>query len=491
MILDFLESLVGKNIGDEKFFAAVFAGAVLLAIWALVITVGWYWLKIKLWKRLDFWLVAGTLVFVILFKVLSLRHLNDYLFDRLPIYALLSPKINFWPAVFVVLALFFLWLGFYKRLLRINVKTFLIVLILFSIVFGTSIALIRDGVPGLYETFLQFQFDYHGDAVKISDVGHFLGNFDQLQPTFYSEHARLHPPGFMLIHYLLAKIFNDNLALVALGIIFLGTLTLIPIYFLARKLAPDSARIITMLFAFAPAFVIFSAVSVDVIFLLASSLLFLAVLTSRNYRGWVLSGALFALTIFFQFIAVLFLPIVALCSYLKTRNFKKTVFELLVFSVTSAVIYLAMKVAIGYDIVKSFMTAWNLSDIAWAEQINAPNNFSSFGAYSMYLLLDLFPFFIYLSWPFILNYVKELKWRSFLIPGNIQGIFVVLGCASLFIFLFSGIFGLETERLWLCLFPLFVLPAAKNIVSEENRSATFVLLFLQIITTQIIFYTYW
>ena len=491
MIKNFLENFIGQGVADGKLEEALAAFAVLGLIWAAVIFFGYFWLKIKLWRRWDFWLVAGTLLVLILVKIFFLRYLDDYFFDRIPIYALFSPKINFLWAIPLILGLFFLWLGFYKHLLQLSQKKFLIVLVLFFIVFSISVALTRDGVYGLYETFTHSKLDYRGDARKIAGAGDFLKDYDKLAPTL-SQHGQVHPPGYAMLHYLFIKIFGDNLLLTALSIIFLGSLAIIQVYFLARKFDEENARLATMLFIFAPAYVIFSATGVDVVFFLIISLLFLSIFYSKNYWGWARSGAILAIAMFSHFIAPLFGVIAAIYSYLKNRNLKKTAIEMLLLGGVPILIFLLIKITVGYDIINNFVAARGLMSMQFAD-LGIKTIYSSPGYYVLYQLMSLVPFLIYLGWPFILNYVKAVRGetRAIFKDRSPQKILIVLGWAFLPVLLFAGVFMAETERLWIFLIPFLVLPAAKKIASDADQSAVFMLLFLQIITIQIVFFTYW
>lgn len=483
----FLARFVNPGISLEKISMAVSAGAILLLIWATIILVAYLGFKIKLWRRWDFWFFIIVCFIVIIIKVVALRFLTNYFFERFPIYALLSPKIKFYPAVFASVALFLVFIKYYKKLLKIDLKFFLAVLVVFSVIFSLSIALIRDGAFGLYESFLRSTLDYYPDAMKIGEIGlpSFLRNYDQIQPTL-AMHGAGHPPGYALIHYFFIQLFNNNLIALAVGIAFLGAMTLVPVYFLARRFDENSARLATIIFSFAPAFVIFSATCIDVVFLTASGFLFWSLFSSRGYLHWMRSATLYAIVVFMQFMAFLFLPIVALYSFLKNnRDFKKTAVELAVFTLTFCGIYLLMKIFTGFDLYKSFQTARRLVDL------HVMSNYTSIKSFIGFILLSIPPFFVYLAGPLLLAYIKKIKERPIFQSDTPEKIFFILGLAFLPVLLLAGIFQAETERLWLFLLPFFVLPAAKNIITDEERSATLMVLFLQIISIQILFYTYW
>jgi hypothetical protein len=229
---------------------------------------------------------------------------------------------------------------------------------------------------------------------------------------------------------------------------------------------------------------------VDIFFFLVVSLLFLSIFYSKNYWGWVRSGAILALASLFHFMSPLFGVIAAAYSYLKNRNFKKTAFEMLILGGVPILIFLLIKITVGYDIVNNFNVARGLIGVQFSN-LGIKTNYASPGYYVLYQLMSIIPFLVYLSWPVILNYIKAIRGRMRVIFNDPQKILVVLGWAFLPVLLFAGIFMGETERLWIFLMPFFVLPAATKIMSDEDRLAVFMLLFLQIVTIQIAFFTYW
>lgn len=156
-----------------------------------------------------------------------------------------------------------------------------------------------------------------------------------------------------------------------------------------------------------------------------------------------------------------------------------------VFTISFAAVYLLAKIFIGYDIARSFFATHNRLDL------NVGSNFSSVELYFIYLGMSILPFWVYLSWPNILAYFDTLKTGLLAKGAGVYGQLAILG-AGLILFLYSlGIFQGENERIWLFLLPFFVLPGAKAIIDRDDVAPVLSLLFLQIISIQILFYTYW
>jgi hypothetical protein len=264
-------------------------------------------------------------------------------------------------------------------------------------------------------------------------------------------------------------------------------LTLIPIYYLARHLfqKEDYARLAAILFSLAPAYVMFTATSMDTFFLLATAILLCIVARAKNLWEWALAGVSYALMIFFHFIAGVIFPVVAIWSYLKNKNLKKTILEMAVFLAAFGATYLVARVLVGYDVVKSLFATYN------KVKINAVSAHPSAWLYFIYLGMSILPVWIYLGWSNILSYFGTLKTAISEKGANAYGQLAILGFGLIMVLHLLGIFQGENERIWMFLLPFFILPGAKAIIDKDDVAPVLSLLFLQIISFQILFYTYW
>jgi hypothetical protein len=475
-------SLIGQNLSAEKIKEGVIAIFLLAAVWIFIVLFLRFKFKINFLQRLDFWLVVGTIAGMVLIKAFFLKNIGNYYLDRLPIYALLSPKVlNCWAVVFSAF-LFLIFLFLWPRLVITSWKKFLFFLIIFFTFFSVSIASIR-GLESLYDPFLRTGMDYFSDIVKVDDRG-FLSNYHQLTSGF-SMHGSTHPPGYILVLYFLDKILAHNLALIAIAVVLLGGLALIPIYFLSKKVFgnENDARFATGIFSFAPAYVIFSATSMETVFLAISAFLYLVLFLWKGVRRAIYLGFILAVAIFFNFLALLFLPLVFLVIAAEDRKFFRGALNFLVTMAVTATVFSAAKLIFGFGIIKTFLAANS------ANKHIVNSNFESLTIYFLYFLMNIVAFGVYLGWPVILSYFKALR-EAFYSFSNLRNIVLLLGLFFLTSILFVGIFQGEVERIWLFILPLFVLPAAE-FIKNNNQYAVFSLLFLQIVSTEILFYTHW
>ncbi len=158
-------------------------------------------------------------------------------------------------------------------------------------------------------------FGYFPPAAAIDDLAKFLRDFTQAQPTLPYYRLATHPPGGVVFHWLiiqLVKIFPTQLldpilaprlaslpswihnyttpdiiagTTASLAIPFLSSLSLIPLYHLARTLWDDrTARLAILLYAFIPALTLFMPVFDDAFTLITSLTLYFTVNGIKNQK---------------------------------------------------------------------------------------------------------------------------------------------------------------------------------------------------------------
>jgi len=181
-------------------------------------------------------------------------------------------------------------------------------------------------------------------AATTADLPALLRDYPAQMPAFPSEHTRTHPPGLIVGNWLVVQAFNrwpglaqaiapyvwplrctdlwllDSppavaaaLAAVTLLTALAGALTVVPTYFLARRLLPDpTARLAAALTAVLPALIIFTPTPVQVDALLAVTAVWLLQigLDRAQDRWFFLSGLIVSLLTFLSLgNAALLLPL--------------------------------------------------------------------------------------------------------------------------------------------------------------------------------------
>ena len=122
-------------------------------------------------------------------------------------------------------------------------------------------------LPAFLEPYTRTRYEYYGDVPRVNQVGFlsFLRNY--AKPELFSTlsgHAQTHPPGAILFLWIISKLFGYNLLAASLGSIAFTSLTIIPIYLLAKELYGESiGRYALALFLITPNFVIFTGTSMD------------------------------------------------------------------------------------------------------------------------------------------------------------------------------------------------------------------------------------
>lgn len=108
---------------------------------------------------------------------------------------------------------------------------------------------------------------YYHDAINIIDMLNFIGNYNTIQSELLC-HARTHPPGAVLIYYILNSI-SSNPAFTSIVLMGISLLSVIYIYNLISMFySQKTARSISLMFIFLPAVQIYFLSTLDSLILL-------------------------------------------------------------------------------------------------------------------------------------------------------------------------------------------------------------------------------
>ncbi len=438
--------------------------------------------------RRGMWFIIGVVLLVSFTKYALFYFAKGYVADRMIFYALPSPKAEglWWLALATVI--FVIFVGLRERIEKLSAAKFLLALWAAFVILGVSVAGIREGLYGIYEPFTRTHWEYAGDLPLVNGVSDFLHNYTLLNPAL-SSHGSTHPPGYVLLLYILQKLFSIDLLGLAILVGSIGGLTILPLYFLWRRFADEAeVRRGLQLFIFLPSILIFSFTSMEAALMFAVWLS-IAVL----YIGWeksaaaaFMGGVLAGVALMFNFLFLLLAPLYLFLAYEVYAEgrarlaplFARVILSLVGFGMFFAALYWLT----GYSIVDNFLVARG------ANREIVRSNFESIAFFFTYLFMNIFAFSYYLG---VQNMIK-------LVYG-IRDIFrarpriYAVGFALVAIFLAVGIFQGEVERIWLFMAPLFVLSLGRLFrqVSGRDFSAAQALLFFQVVVTQILFYTYW
>jgi hypothetical protein len=239
------------------------------------------------------------------------------------------------------------------------------ILLLFSLGHG-----VRDGIV---QPVHEWGHGYPSELRSVESVGGFLSRFDEIQLSLDS-HGRTHPPGAILVFYLLSGVSRDpvflSLVLAALGWLVTSRYLWL---FLRRELGDrlDPSRA-TVVFLGIPSVLIYTMTSLDG--LIAGLMLGAAYhfLDPRGLRGVVPAWVCTTAASFITFGALWIVPVLAATELLSDRSVRRTA----VVVVMTALFYGVVHAAAGFDYVDAFLTAsrvenpegyWLLADpVSWA-----------------------------------------------------------------------------------------------------------------------------
>jgi hypothetical protein len=189
------------------------------------------------------------------------------------------------PEIVVPLALAGAFLFLVPRIVRLRLPVFLATLIAFSWLFAVTLAIesgrIRtfDGgrLPGGGAAILSAPFvrhsEYYAAVPLIEQMGPraFAERFPELdvpRTATLPTHVSTHPPGGPMFLWLLWKLTGGSVLAVSLVATLIGALGALPTYAMAKEIYGEgAARTAAVLFACSPGVIVFSATSMDVVFM--------------------------------------------------------------------------------------------------------------------------------------------------------------------------------------------------------------------------------
>lgn len=434
-----------------------------------------------------FWVSGVSLFFLLFAKALISYSSRGYISDRLLFYGIFSPKALGFLWLLGVVLIFILFLYFREKLENLSTFKFLFALYIFFVLFSVGVAAIREGFYGVYEPFTRTHWEYAGNLPLVSNIHDFVRDYVSLEPRL-AEHARTHPPGYTVILYIFQKYLGAGFAGLSSLIVMLGGLTIFPLYYFLRNFAnEDEVRRGLQFFIFLPSVVMMTATSMETTFLFFSW-----VAITLIYAGWLrsiwlsfLGGILAAISLFLNYLFLLLTPLFLLLFFIvykKGENFGKLLLKTFLAIFGFLLFYTVFYFWADYSIIQNFLVSMGVQ----GEVVRS--NFESVFIYLTYFIMNLVSFGIYLG---ILSIF--LIWSNWNKIMNQENFAASLGFIMVTVFLLVGIFQGETERIWLFLTPLFILPITKALgnFTFSQVSAFLSLLFFQTIFTQIFFYTYW
>ena len=317
-----------------------------------------------------------------------------------------------------------------------------------------------------------------------------------------SHHARTHPPGGVLTLWAIGRLLDPTVHTAALAAIGLAALSAVPAWLLARELAGRAvADVATGLYLVTPSLVLFGATCMDGVFLLP--IVTAMWLHERSCRGGTSGARVWAARVGWAVLAGLAATGAVLMTFAASvlgvfwlarlvadaiaRDCPAVVRRVAAGVVALVVVALAQAglwATTGYDVLANLRAAQatDLSVMGTGHETLA-RYFDVSAANGIAFLIGGGVVSVALATFHLLRGGDRATWAH-------AAAFAAVACSTLF--------TLETERVWLFLFPLLAVAAARPIASVRSPSlgaaavaAAMGLLYLQAWAAEVVAYTWW
>ena len=414
--------------------------------------------------------------------------------DLPPLFLNWNPAIG--PGLVVPLVLAVVFVGAIPRLLRAPTGALLATLVVVIWLLAGSLAM-QSGrirtfagccVPGTGTALLTAPFERDGEymaAVPIVDeLGPrgFAERFDELNrrgTSFLPLHVTTHPPGAAMFLWALSEATGGGALPVVLIVMLVGALGVVPTYAVARALYDErTARVAAVLFACAPGVLVYTATSMDVVFMTAIATAFAFVVRAPRSLVWsVCAGVAAALATTLSWAALVLGPLGIGIGLLAIRDgvpWPRVVLRGALAVASFAVCVVAIRITTGIDLVGTY-----------GSTMDRHTHYLTYRrSYPYWVVGNVVALLITAGIATTAHVAAQARerWRRGR-PGIETVVLATIALSSLL-----GVFRGETDHNWLFFVPLLIVSAAPAVadvrpVTTANAG--------QAVSTEVLFYTGW
>jgi hypothetical protein len=369
-------------------------------------------------------------------------------------------------------------------------------LVVFCFMFSGAVAMVRGGTKGISSPYERHGYEYVDDIGIRPSIRALFRDYAELHPHL-SMHAKVHPPGPIVMLWLMSYVVLSRSAMVlALGTMAVGSLGIIPLYLWARDLSNERVALTcATLYTLMPSIVLFTATSADIMFMpltLTTLFLFWRAIHLRSIPYAAVAGAMYAVLSLtsFSLIAIgAFFGFVGLWR-LSHRGMRLAVVQTAaVMLITFLAVHVAVRWWSGFDIIECFRMSRAQFD---EDQFHVDMVTPRFSGWTWRFINPL-------CWVFFAGIPVSVLffWRLARPERASKGMFITFGLTLVVLTLLYLARG-EGERSAMYVLPFVVLPAAhlldqlgKTARSYGPMVATFVFLGVQCWLIESCLYTYW
>lgn len=334
---------------------------------------------------------------------------------------------------------------------------------------------------GLVYPVVAARVQYYNDAIKIDNALDFINNYNAIQPDLLV-HSRTHPPGAVLIYYLLNSIF-PNTIFISLALMAISLLSIFYIYKLSEiYFNKEIASFLSLVFIFLPAVQIYYLSCLDSLVSLAFlGLIYYYLMLKNNQKTfeWVRFGFFFFLSFSLNYLAIFPLSLIIL-DLIRNKNMK------MIIAIAGILfIFITSNMFLGYNYVTGFRLASSLEN---------PQGFRLFSDTASYVatrfenVAEILLFFGPV--PIVMAYQGLKRKENELVKLSISAI------ALLIFFFIAGVDRTgETARCCLFIYPFLLFLVANSLyytnIDLNDKSRFLIVLWIQSIVMQIVGFYVW
>jgi len=384
---------------------------------------------------------------------------------------------------------------FDSDLSRRATRGILAALVAFSFVFPATIAMLRDGPKGITTAYSRYTYEYISDIGKGGSFHGLFRDYIKLH-RYLSMHAKVHPPGPIILLWFLSFFVGQEAMNLSIATIAVGALGIIPLYYWARDLTnPRAALTCCFVYATIPSIVLFTATSADILFTpftFLTLLCFGRALERRSIRYALAAGVLYALLSLTSFSLISLGGYFGLTGLWKLGN-KETRGAVLQTAILMLMAFLIVQFAVylwsGFNIIDCFRACQNQFNRDQLELDQVTPRYPSW----TWKFLNPLCWLYFAGIPVSVLFFARLRYPQ----TNTRTLFIIFALTLVILDVLYLARG-EGERSAMYVFPFMALPAAHlldqlgaRIKSFGPLAATLGFLAFQCWLTESYFYTYW
>ena len=420
-----------------------------------------------------------------------------------PLYAYVRPHFKTGLLVAAgVLVGYWCWVRCRAWNLQARRRTFVPALVLWHVGLACAVAMIDGGPHRLWRPYVLLEgTEYIGAVPLVDSARGFLHDYVSRLPEL-PVHCQVHPPGGVLFLWWVDRYVWPGPAAGALATILAASLAVPAVYGLAREVLDERfARLASCLFLLAPNVLLFTATSMDAVFMVPMAWTYFFLWMARSRRPWLygclggLTAAVSAMMTFSAaFLGLWGLAMLAVTALLDRRRLPTVLRALAGAAASSALVSTAVYCWSGYHLLENLGAA-----VGAHHGIMHGGNYATARQYAHLVVGNLVALFAGAGIPvavlFFRQALRDVRGLDARSSGKLLSLsfLVALGILAA-----APLYTLEVERIWLFMVPLVVISATRPLgrSGPADRPApeiglTFCLLSVQVVAMEVLLNTIW